>query len=333
MKSPLTEQGARVVDLSPLGAIAERSTPLTRRRLFAIGLSGLAAAGCAPLAYRIQGDDLPKSIDLPKLDVHPTVRLINRAGFGPKPGQVAEVEGLGREAWIDRQLQPTDQEPAALELQLSNLDTSTLDSAELRDESDDDVIMQIQIAALLRAVYSQWQVRERMVDFWTNHFNIYARKGLGGDMLPTHDTEVLCKNALGTFPSLLNAVAHSPAMLGYLDNQVNQAGIANENYARELMELHTLGLHGGYSQKDVQEVARCLTGWTIETRFGRPVGTFRFDESVHDTGRKVVLGHVIPAGGGESDGLTVLDILGKHPSTARFVASKLCRHYLGDPDS
>jgi len=307
--------------------------PVSRRRLLGLGLAGIAVAGCGRVAYRIQGDDLPKSIDLPKIDVHPTVRLINRAGFGPKPGQVAEVEAMGRGAWIDHQLDPTDDEPVALRLQLGNLDALSTDSAELRDESDDDVIMQIQMAALLRTVYSQWQIRERMVDFWTNHFNIYARKGLGDYQIPTNDAEVLRKNALANFPDLLKASAHSPAMLGYLDNQVNKAGVANENYARELMELHSLGLHGGYTQQDVQEVARCFTGWTVETRFGLRAGSFRFDETVHDAGRKVVLGHVIPAGGGESDGLIVLDILSRHPSTARFISSKMCRHFLGAVDS
>jgi uncharacterized protein (DUF1800 family) len=172
-----------------------------------------------------------------------------------------------------------------------------------------------------------------MVDFWTNHFNIYARKGLGVYRKATEDAEVVRKNALTTFPALLSASAHSTAMLAYLDNTVNKAGVANENYARELMELHTLGLHGGYSQKDVQEVARCFTGWTVESRFGRQTGAFRFDETVHDDGPKVVLGHTIPAGMGEKDAEVVLDILSKHPSTARFISSKICRHFLGTADT
>jgi uncharacterized protein (DUF1800 family) len=127
-------------------------------------------------------------------------------------------------------------------------------------------------------------------------------------------------------------------MLSYLDNQVNRrrdpktgAG-ANENYARELMELHSLGVHGGYTQKDVQEVARCLTGWTVENRFLRARGTFRFDPDLHDDGPKTVLGVTIPAGGGKSDGDRVLEILAKHPSTARFISAKLCRYFLGVED-
>jgi uncharacterized protein (DUF1800 family) len=119
-------------------------------------------------------------------------------------------------------------------------------------------------------------------------------------------------------------------MLSYLDNPSNRHGVANENYARELMELHTLGVHGGYTQNDVQEVARCLTGWTVEDRFLHRRGTFRFDRERHDDGPKMVLGVSIPAGGGAADGDRVLEILATHPSTARFIAGKLVRYFHGE---
>jgi uncharacterized protein (DUF1800 family) len=302
---------------------------ISRRKLLVLGLGATAISGCGKIANGLQGDDLPAHIDLPKIDVHPTVRLLNRAGFGPKPGQVALVAGLGHERYIDQQLSPTEEEPLALNLQLGNLEALAIDSEELKDESEDEVLPQIQTAALLRAVYSPWQLRERMVDFWTNHFNIYARKGFAVYRKATDDAEVIRKHALGKFPDLLRASAHSVAMLAYLDNQVNVAGVANENYARELMELHTLGIHGGYSQKDVQEVARCFTGWTLENRFGYRTGAFRFDPERHDVGVKHVLGHLIPPNQGEEDALMVLDILATHPSTARFISQKLCRHFLG----
>jgi uncharacterized protein (DUF1800 family) len=141
------------------------------------------------------------------------------------------------------------------------------------------------------------------------------------------------RHALGKFPDLLRASAHSPAMLAYLDNQENRRGVPNENYARELMELHTLGVHGGYTQKDVLEVARCFTGWTIENRFLRRRGNFRFDEALHDNGSKKVLGVTIFAGGGQSDATKVLDILATHPATARFIAGKLCRYFLGEENA
>jgi uncharacterized protein (DUF1800 family) len=306
---------------------------ISRRHLLLLGAGAAAAAGCGRIATRIQGDDLPESIELPSHDVHPTARLLNRAGFGPKPGQIAAVEKMGLERYLDEQLAPTDEEPLALRIQLDNLEALSIDSEELRDESEDEVLTQIQAAALLRPTYSPWQLRERMVDFWTNHFNIYAHKGLSVYRKPTDEEDVIRKNALGRFPNLLTASAHSPAMLAYLDNNVNKAGVANENYARELMELHTLGLHGGYTQRDVQEVARCFTGWTVEDRFGHRTGAFRFDPDAHDDGVKRVLGQLIPAGGGENDAMLVLDMLGKHPSTARFVSAKMCRHFLGGADS
>ncbi|HVT11793.1 MAG TPA: DUF1800 domain-containing protein [Fimbriimonadaceae bacterium] len=302
---------------------------ISRRNLLGLGLTSLAVAGCSKIAYRLQGDDLPKNIDLPKGNIHPTVRFVNRLGFGPKPGQIAEVEAKGHEGYLDDQLSPTSDEPLALQWQLSRIATLRIDGMELRDEPEAEILRQLQQAALLRATYSNWQLRERMVDFWGNHFNIYARKGLGVYRKPADDSDVIRKNALGYFPKLLNASAHSPAMLAYLDNQVNKAGRPNENYARELMELHTLGLHGGYTQKDVMEVARCFTGWGIENRYLHAYGTLRFDPDTHDDGAKLVLGHVIPPGQGERDVAMVLDILASHPSTAHFIASKISRHFLG----
>lgn len=188
---------------------------------------------------------------------------------------------------------------------------------------------QLSAATILRATYSKWQLRERMVDLWSNHFNIFADKAHGAYRKPTDDLAVVRSHALGSFPEMLLASARSPAMLTYLDNQVNNKAHPNENYARELMELHTLGVHGGYSQKDVMEVARCFTGWGVENRFLHHKGAFRFDPDQHDTGSKVVLGHAISAGGGVEDGEKVLAILGGHPGTAKFIASKLCRHFLG----
>jgi uncharacterized protein (DUF1800 family) len=132
---------------------------------------------------------------------------------------------------------------------------------------------------------------------------------------------------------MLSASAHSPCMLDYLNNDTNTASAPNENYARELMELHTLGVDGGYTQQDVQQVARCFTGWTYFGGSTTPSSlryTFRFQASNHDNGQKIVLGNIIPAGGGQQDGETVLQILAAHPSTARFIATKLLRHFWGD---
>lgn len=306
---------------------------VSRRDLFGLGAAALVASGCARVATAIGGDSLPERMDLPNGDIHPAVRLANRAGFGPWPGQISDMEKMGLENWIEGQLHPTDDEPVAMSLQISRIEAARMDGNELRDEPEEEILHQLGQAALLRAVYSPWQLRERMVDFWSNHFNIYGKKGLGAYLKVNDDAKVVRSLALSTFPKLLRASAASPAMLAYLDNNVNEAGVPNENYARELMELHTLGIGGGYTQKDVAEVARCLTGWTVEDRFLHRRGTLRFDETKHDQGQKLVLGRVIPPGGGEKDLDQVLDILLKHPSTARFISKKLCNHFLGTTET
>lgn len=262
------------------------------------------------------------------------------------------------------------------------------------------VMGELQASRILRAVYSERQLQEVMVDFWTNHFNVFAGKGADRWLLIAYDRDTIRPNAMGKFSDLLLATAQSPAMLFYLDNfqsvspnaptgpgyfgnqrpaaqrnplaQLMRGGVQNrplprmtndpqqqrpqqqarrginENYARELMELHTLGVDGGYTQKDVQEVARCFTGWTIFAPRGggaaaqamtngpradmlrENAGKFFFNPRVHDDGEKVVLGHRIPAGGGIKDGLTVLDILAHQPATAKFIATKLVRHFVSD---
>lgn len=296
---------------------------------------GVLGGGCGRIVNRmVPAHDGPLTFDIPAeaaRDV-PAARLLARAAFGPTAALLAAIERDGAPAWLGEQLAaPADDsgESTGLQLRVRTMDVSYLSACDLRDEDDGAVLRQLQQGALLRAVYGRYPLRERMVDFWTNHFNIYGRKGYGASYKSVDDVQVIRRHALGTFPELLRASAHSPAMLSYLDNQINQRGVANENYARELMELHTLGVHGGYTQKDVQEVARCLTGWTVEDRFLHRKGTFRYDGSRHDDGPKVVLGHQIPAGGGETDGDTVLNILSVHPSTAHFIASKLVRYFYG----
>lgn len=305
---------------------------MTRRELLLAGASAATLAGCARIARRLD-DDLPPDLRIPGGDVRPAVRLLNRAGFGPRPGQLAAIEAHPLEAWVDQQLLADDSESTGLSLQLSRLEALRIDGMELRDIPESEILRQLSQAAILRATYSKWQLRERMVDFWTNHFNIYGRKGLAAYRKTTDDVDVIRRHALGTYPALLRASAHSAAMLAYLDNRQNIRGAANENYARELMELHTLGVHGGYTQQDVQEVARCFTGWTVEDRFLRHAGAFRFDDERHDHGPKTVLGHEIPGGRGIEDGEQVLTILVEHPACARFIATKLCRYFLGRNDS
>jgi uncharacterized protein (DUF1800 family) len=222
------------------------------------------------------------------------------------------------------------------------------------------VLVEQQQVKLLRAVTSERQLEEVMADFWFNHFNVFADKGPEKLLLPEYERDVIRKHALGRFEDLLLATAKSPAMLFYLDNWLSadpaaaqrvaerraqrqrrrgddamqarpapgprRAGL-NENYARELMELHTLGVDGGYTQKDVTEVARCFTGWTIEGLRDEP--RFAFEARLHDPGDKVVLGRTVK-GGGMDEGVEVIHRLATHPQTARFVSYKLARRFVAD---
>ena len=218
-------------------------------------------------------------------------------------------------------------------------------------------IGELQKAKLVRAVLSERQLQEVLVDFWSNHFNIDVRKNACRALKTADDRDAIRPHVLGKFRELLGASAHSPAMLSFLDNNensvvrergrfetfvvetfasyklgMNARGMIppkeglNENYGREILELHTLGVDGGYTQKDVQEVARCFTGWT----FNAFTGNFNFNGNRHDKGQKTVLGHTIAAGGGIEDGEQVLDILASHPSTARFISRKLCQRLVAD---
>lgn len=203
------------------------------------------------------------------------------------------------------------------------------------------VIDELQTAKVARAVASERQLEEVMVDFWENHFNVFAGKGPERYLLASYERDAIRPHALGRFRDLLGAVAKSPAMLYYLDNWESSADDVdlgrrpaarahglNENYGRELLELHTLGADGGYTQQDVIAAARALTGWTI--RAPRQGGGFVFRPAMHDTREKVFLGHTLPAGRGIEDGEDVLDILARHPSTARFIATKLVRRFVSD---
>jgi uncharacterized protein (DUF1800 family) len=212
-------------------------------------------------------------------------------------------------------------------------------------------------AKLLRAIYSERQLDEVMTDFWFNHFNVFLGKGADRYMVTSYERDVIRPHALGKFEDLLVATAQSPAMLFYLDNWLSAGpnsevaiGVdlrkharnrnpyarphprkkgsgLNENYGRELMELHTLGVNGGYTQKDVTEVARVLTGWTIEEP--RKGGGFKYEEKLHEPGDKLVLGHRIKEGG-EKEGRQVLHLLAHHPSTAHFICTKLAMRFVSD---
>ncbi len=412
------------------------------------------------------------------------LHVLNRLGFGARPGDVERVRALGVENYIKQQLNPAGIADEVAEAKTRNLPVLSMTTAELyakypnpglllrqlqrqgqlpedlsklyenrqggnaappnasnqmmpkegeagknedggmRDQDQvayrrairdyyvknnlrppQQLTQELQASRILRAVYSERQLQEVMVDFWTNHFNIFAGKGADRWLLVSYDRDTIRPNTFGNFRDLLLATAQSPAMLFYLDNfqsvspdarqganrmnrnmqqgqqrgGLNDAGGRrrqerralgasqemrrpdgamikedtperaqqqrvkrgiNENYARELMELHTLGVDGGYTQKDVQEVARCFTGWTIfdprgvssrvAPQMADNAGKFYFNPRLHDDGEKTLLGQKIPAGGGIKDGLLVLEILSKHPATAKFIATKLATKFVSD---
>jgi uncharacterized protein (DUF1800 family) len=405
------------------------------------------------------------------------LHVLNRLGFGARPGDVEKIKAIGLQKYIDQQLNPAAINDSVAEAKVKNLEVFNLTTAEVfakypnpgallrqleggrqaqanaqnrnvanptmppadpeqmtADERRErqqkiqelyrkydlrpanQMLPQIVTNRVLRAVYSERQLQEVMVDFWQNHFNVFSGKAAVRWYIPSYERDVLRKNALGNFRDLVVGTAQHPAMLFFLDNFESVAPNAqtpggngrlaqavrsgnipprlreqikrnqnltdaelderinrlkqqqnrprrglNENYARELMELHTLGVDGGYTQKDIVEVARAFTGWTIadprgyrraaaamiqgeedrrlarlERQAGVPEGTdsgtFYFNDRWHDKEPKTVLGQKIDAGG-VNDGLKVIDILVKHPSTAKFIARKLATKFVNDNPS
>ncbi len=296
---------------------------------------------------------------------------LSRLTFGPRAGDAEAARKMGLDKWIDAQLHPERiPENPELTARLGQLTTLNLSAREAADKYQVPLADALQIlkgdeqakakqkgkrngpqvpvrelteAKLYRAIYSEHQLEEQLVDFWFNHFNVSVTKGADRLLTASYERDAIRPNVLGKFRDLLGATASHPAMLFYLDNWQNttpdvpgffakakakQARGINENYARELMELHTLGVDNGYTQDDIIAVARCFTGWTIvQPRLG---GDFFFNPRMHDQNEKTVLGVKIPANGGLSDGNKVLDILARRPETAHFISLKLAQRFVAD---
>jgi uncharacterized protein (DUF1800 family) len=307
-------------------------------------------------------------------------QALSRLAYGARPGDAKRVRSIGLERWIALQLSPEridDKRSDSIVASYRTLGTPTnritalfRDAREQRRRQQRDstagramtpqmagqemntrrelqlTYNEVAAAKVARAVVSERQLYEQMVDFWENHFSVFSGKGQTRLFIPAYDRDVIRPRALGNFRDLLGAVAKSPAMLFYLDNAQSVADSGhrtlgrnnvrrplarrgrglNENYARELMELHTLGVDGGYTQQDVVEVARALTGWSID----QGEGAFVFRPQAHDADEKVVLGSRLSADRGIEDGEEVLDILAKHPSTARHITRKLVVRFVSD---
>ena len=312
-------------------AFGDVAASWTRRGLLT-GMTGALASSAAmaqgPVSFngpatRVRRDDL--------------YYLVNRGSFGYTPELYAEAETRGYDGWLDWQLNPATIRDSELDDILTNYPTLTMSRYELYlgygpSESlgtDGDVTRALSAARMQRAVKSKRQLFERIVDFWADHLNVPQDDNVGLRLFRTvYDREVIREHALGSFPEMLMASAKSASMLIYLNGVENVAGAPNENYSREVMELHTLGVNGGYNENDVRELARCFTGWSAFPPTSSLAGEFRFDSTKHDYGSKVVLGQTIPAGGGVSDGEFMLNYLALHPTTAEYISKELAIHLL-----
>lgn len=326
-------------------------------------LGACAAPSGAPAVS--PGDAAPDQAARLTLDY----RLANRLGWGANDAELAHLRRFGAEAYLTEQLgaRADPALPAAAQAQIDALKIQRQPMPELLREmealrksadagADEDsrktarqqyqqalntLAGQAATRHLLRALHSRNQLQERMTWFWFNHFNVHQQKRDVRVMLADYEERAIRPYALGSLRQLLGAVARHPAMLRYLDNDQNAAGRLNENYARELLELHTLGIDGGYTQNDVQELARVLTGHGVQINDGPPrlnkhlaalhvrEGAYEFHPGRHDFGDKTLLGRTI-RGRGAAELDEVLDLLASHPATARFVSAKLARHLLSD---
>lgn len=314
------------------------------------------------------------------LDTTTSLHLANRLSFGPAPGELDRIRQLGFDRYVEEQLNPrTNELPATLQTQLRSIpsfgkDTYSLfreywfhalahmalgmklpkQQKKLLKKITNEVGPQARMARLARAIASPHRLHEALVDFWFNHFNIYEHKKLARVWIGAYEDEAIRAHTLGKFRDLLLATAKHPAMLVYLDNWRNvapgshgrgnkgAAGI-NENYAREVMELHTLGVDGGYTQSDVTALAHILTGWTVGRQYGHRAdkalpddddlrggrGGFAFVSSWHDAVPQVFLGRKF-ANTGQGDGESALHMLADHPATARHISFKLAQYFVAD---
>ncbi len=261
-----------------------------------------------------------------------TVRhALNRWTFGPTTALASQVQSMGLNAYMESQLSSWKTADAGANAATSGFTTLSQSSAQLWSSYSTGNFWiparELQAASLLRAVRADHQLYERMVEFWSDHFNIEIVGDLQWVLKPVDDRTVIRKYALGRFEDLLLASSLSPAMLVYLDQWKSSGTKPNENYARELLELHTLGVDGGYTEDDVKAAARLLTGWSVDFN----TFTFKYFSASHDPTPAKILGVTYgPSGSTSADGVSLVRALARHPSTARHIATKLCRRFVSD---
>jgi uncharacterized protein (DUF1800 family) len=363
-------------------SVLNKPTGISRRSFLKLGgLLGMAPLGSPPVGDLL-ADSPPRPLRHPASE-YPTrvvplpplpeteVIALNRLAFGPRPGDLQAFRSLGStpqqrlQVWVDQQLNPVSINDSDCDTRLAS-GFSTLNKSLAQLWLDHVVnenqgweyrmlpLIETERATWIRAVYSKRQLQEVLADFWHNHFNVYGWHYYVGPVMVHYDRDVIRANMLGNFRQMLEAVAKSTAMLFYLDNYLNQAGGFNENWARELLELHTLGAENylgvmdpfsvpldengvpiGYVDNDVYEAARCFTGWRVDYSSWEPgvgeTGLFLYYSSWHDRANKFFMRQYMPADQAPlKDGLDVLDMIASHPGTARHIAGKLCRRLLSD---
>lgn len=294
---------------------------MSTRRAFFGALSALAtSAATAEAQLRTPANTKPTV--LPDAEL----RLARRITNGLTPAVISDVLGAGYNGFLEWQLNPEAINDGECDARLAPYPLIHLPTPQLYAQDSGTVQTQLIESTILRAIYSKRQLFERMVEFWSDHFNVDINSV--GILKVADVRDVVRANALTTFMQLLHRSASSPAMISRLNNQQNSRTAPNQNFAREVMELHTLGVTGGYTQQDVVEVARCFTGWRYVTSSTDPNrGLFFFNQNVHDTGTKLVLGHTITSNG-VNEGMRVLQILNGHAATHRFISRKLLRWFI-----
>lgn len=270
----------------------------------------------------------PPGIDPAAAWTSPELRLARKVSFGLNAAEASRAKAMGYADYLEYQLAPELIDDTFVESSVAaNFPSLGYDLNTLFATDATLVQNHLTWATIYRSAFSQRQLYQRLVEFWSDHFNISMEKV--GYLKTVDDSSVIRQYAMTTFPQLLKASAHSPAMLLYLDQTMSNKTAPNQNYAREIMELHTLGVDGGYTQTDVAELSRVLTGWTIAGR-----GTFSFNAGIHDYGSKSVLGVSIPAASpatgaaAQAEGEGMLNVLAVHPSTAIFISTKMLQYFL-----
>ena len=309
---------------------------LSRRACLILGGNACLALGLSGLGSLIFPEPpVEAPLRLPDAALRDwTDHCLSRLSYGVTPQLRARVQDSGIEAWLTAQLEDPGYEPEVAR-RLRGYEIPDLEPSSCYEYRPEVIRRQLGAARCVRANASEHQLYELMVEFWSDHFAIDMGKADCAYLVADDERRVARAHAFGDFGQLLRASLSSPAMLWYLDGRDNRAGPGvtgppNENHARELLELHTLGVHGGYTQHDIQQVARCLSGWTVRGRHEFHLGAVVFEPEHHDPAAKTVFGTTIPGGLGEGDRDALCDILVAHPATATHLSMKLCQRFIAE---